>query len=152
MKKKAIEKIPYLTLPNVSRKKGVEYIGVTACKTVGSERHLFLEVYRNGRREKGIPAVRIVMNKNDLAAYFPETGAWSSGKITPAIWQEEYEQRHACRDDMEKGNRLYSREDLERLRTFTGKTVWRDESWWDYIEKWRQDTAREKYEKSKAAR
>ena len=29
MKKKAIEKIPYLTLPKVSRKKMVEYIGGT---------------------------------------------------------------------------------------------------------------------------
>lgn len=47
MKKKAIEKIPYLGLKKTSRKKEVKYIGVTAVKIVGHEKHLFLEVYRN---------------------------------------------------------------------------------------------------------
>ena len=32
MKKKQIEKIPYLKLPRTSRKKNVKYIGVTAFK------------------------------------------------------------------------------------------------------------------------
>ena len=47
MKKKAIEKIPYLGLKKISRKQDVKYIGVTAVKTVGHEKHLFLEMYRN---------------------------------------------------------------------------------------------------------
>ena len=47
MKKKAIEKIPYFGLKKTSRKKDVKYIGVTAVKIVGHEKHLFLEVYRN---------------------------------------------------------------------------------------------------------
>ena len=46
MKKKAIEKIPYFGLEETSRKKAVKYIGVTAVKIVGHEKHLFLEVYR----------------------------------------------------------------------------------------------------------
>ena len=45
MKKKAIEKIPYFGLKKTSRKKDVKYIGVTAVKIVGHEKHLFLEVY-----------------------------------------------------------------------------------------------------------
>ena len=33
MKKKAIEKIPYLTLPEISRSRKVKFIAVTAFKT-----------------------------------------------------------------------------------------------------------------------
>ena len=52
MKKKAIEKIPYFGLKKTSRKKDVKYIGVTAVKIVGHEKHLFLEVYRNKKNQK----------------------------------------------------------------------------------------------------
>lgn len=58
MKKKAIEKIPYFGLKKTSRKKDVKYIGVTAVKIVGHEKHLFLEVYRNKKESKEIPMVR----------------------------------------------------------------------------------------------
>ena len=53
MKKKAIEKIPYFGLEKTSRKKDVKYIGVTAVKIVGHEKHLFLEVYRIKRNADG---------------------------------------------------------------------------------------------------
>lgn len=66
MKKKAIEKIPYLTLKKTSRKKDVKYIGVTAVKIVGHEKHLFLEVYRNEKMAKAVPVVRIVLTEKDL--------------------------------------------------------------------------------------
>ena len=46
MKKKAIEKIPYLKLSSVICKKDVKYVGVTAVKVIGHEKHLFLEVYQ----------------------------------------------------------------------------------------------------------
>ena len=35
MKKKTIEKIPYLGLQKISRKKSAKYIGVTAIKIIG---------------------------------------------------------------------------------------------------------------------
>ena len=41
MKKKAIEKIPFLKLDKISKKKDVEYIGVTAIKIVDREKHFF---------------------------------------------------------------------------------------------------------------
>lgn len=63
MKKKAIEKIPYLTLPEISRSRKVKFIAVTAFKNVGHERHLFVEVYRNKKKDKAIPVVRIVLTK-----------------------------------------------------------------------------------------
>lgn len=55
MKKKAIEKIPYLTLKKLSRKKDVEYIGVTALVEVAGETMLMLEVYRNAKGCKETP-------------------------------------------------------------------------------------------------
>ena len=63
MKKKAIEKIPYLTLPEISRSRKVKFIAVTAFKNVGHERHLFVEVYRNKKKDKAVPVVRIVLTK-----------------------------------------------------------------------------------------
>ena len=55
MKKKAIEKIPYLTLPAVSQEKETEYVGVTAVKVIDHEKHLFLEVYQNDENSRNVP-------------------------------------------------------------------------------------------------
>ena len=96
MKKKAIEKIPYFGLKKTSRKKDVKYIGVTAVKIVGHEKHLFLEVYRNKKESKEIPMVRIVLTKKDFGTYWPEKEEWTRQKIKPdscygrAIWGEEH--------------------------------------------------------------
>lgn len=154
MKKKAIEKIPYLTLPKVSRKKMVEYIGVTAFKVVDNQRHLFLEVYRNDKACRNVPVVRIVLNKQDYGTYFPETGAWSQSRITSntwsndgLIWRENDDHRWRSREDKGKENVLYSRGDLDRIKKFTNKTVWMEESWWDFIARWQQDINSEKYTK-----
>ena len=46
MKKKAIERIPYLGLKKKLRQKDAKYIGITAIRIVGHEKHLFLEMYR----------------------------------------------------------------------------------------------------------
>ena len=81
MKKKAIEKIPYLGLKKTSEKKAVKYIGVAAVKIVGHERHLFLEIYRNKKRSKDIPVVRIVTTKKDFGIYYPEKDTWTREKI-----------------------------------------------------------------------
>lgn len=58
MKKKTIEKIPYLKLPSVICKKDVKYVGVTAVKVIGHEKHLFLEVYQNKKTSMETPLVR----------------------------------------------------------------------------------------------
>lgn len=154
MKKKAIEKIPYLTLPKVSRKKMVEYIGVTAFKIIAHERHLFVEVYRNNKTCKSVPVVRIVLNKQDYGTYFPESGAWSKNRITSntwsgdgLIWRENDDHRWLDHKDKEKENVLYSRNDLDRIKAFTNKTVWREESWWHFIYQWQVDINSKKYTK-----
>lgn len=154
MKKKAIERIPYLMLPKVSRKKMVEYIGVTAFKIVDHEQHLFLELYRNDKACKNIPVVRIVLNKKDYGTYFTKSGAWSQSRITSntldsngLIWREDEDHEWRSREDKEKENVLYSQKDLERIKAFTNETVWREERWWDFIDQWQKDISSEKYRK-----
>ena len=63
MRKKEIERIPYLGLKKISRKEDVKYIGMTAVKIVGNKKHLFLEVYKNEKESKRVPVVRIVLTE-----------------------------------------------------------------------------------------
>lgn len=139
MKKKAIEKIPYLTLPEVSKKKNVNYIGVTAVKIVGHEKHLFLEVYRNRKTGKDVPVVRVVLTKKDFENYFPETGEWTRKKIVvgtgykpDVIWNDSGRQRETVQQT-EAGNILAGGEDLERIKKFCKTKIWKEERWWEYI-------------------
>ncbi len=138
MKKKAIEKIPFLKLDKVSKKKDVKYIGVTAIKIVDHEKHLFLEVYRNQKTKKEVPVVRIVLTKTDFGTYFPEKKQWSRGKIKtdqyyngPLIWNDPEDRGSAL--ELKKQNVLRSEEDLERMKKFC-KPVWNEDRWWEHIE------------------
>lgn len=150
MKKKAIEKIPYFGLKETSRKKDVKYIGVTAVKIVGHEKHLFLEIYRNKKKSKDIPVVRIVTTKKDFGTYYPEKDTWTREKIEAEggwgrlIWQQ-----------IEKECILQSTEDLERLKKFCKGNVWNENRWWEYVYNLQDDivtTARRKIERRKYER
>lgn len=158
MKKKAIEKIPYLTLPKVSRKKMVKYIGVTGFKIIAHKRHLFLEVYRNNKACRNIPVVRIVMNKNDFGTFFPESGTWSRGQImrntwdnNGLIWREDEGTICKSMDIIEDENILYSQEDLERIKAFTNVRIWSERRWWNYIDGRQKEITETEY-KEKATR
>ena len=83
MKEKTIEKIPYLGLQKISRKKSVKYIGVTAVKIIGHKKHLLLEVYENKKESKKIPVVRITLTKKDFGTYWPDKNI-SQNKSRPA--------------------------------------------------------------------
>lgn len=50
MKKKAIERIPYIGLAQVIRKKAVKYVGVTAEQEIAGEDHLLLKCIRTVQR------------------------------------------------------------------------------------------------------
>ena len=137
MKKKAIEKIPYLTLKKTSRKKDVKYIGVTAVKNIDHERHLLIEVYRNEKAAKEVPVVRIVLTKKDFGTYIPGSGTWTRQQIygectLKLIWQQEDEKRDTW-DQMTKRNILCEKEDLERIRNITGESIYNQDRWWEYI-------------------
>lgn len=141
MKKKSIEKIPYFGLKKTSRKKDVKYIGVTAVKIVGHEKHLFLEVYRNKKESKEMPLVRIVLTKKDFGTYWPEKEEWTRQKIKPdscygrVIWGE----GHPTWEQEKKENILQSTEDLERIKKLCKANVYNEEHWWEYIYKHQDD-------------
>lgn len=146
MKKKAIEKIPYLTLPKVSRKKTVEYVAVTDVMDIAGEDHLFVEVYKNNKECKNVPAVRIVLQKKGFGTFFPETGIWSRRLITAdtwhicrMIWCKDGEMIRKTAEVIEKENILYSKEDLERIKLFTGTKIFRESRWWEYIKQKQKD-------------
>lgn len=143
MKKKAIEKIPFLKLTKTCRKKEVKYIGVTAVKIVSHEKHLFLEVYE--KETKDVPRVRIVLTKKDFGTYFPENGAWRRQKITTndyfdnLVWNTPEDGRGDWKQ-MEKKNILQDGEDLERIKTFCkSQGTWNDERWWRYIQEYQDN-------------
>lgn len=144
MKKKTIEKIPYFGLKKTSRKKKVEYIGVTAVKIVGHEKHLFLEVYRNRKDSREIPLVRIALTKKDFGTYWPEEGKWTGQKIESSgyykrlIWEETLS---ITWEERKEKNILQSTEDLERIKKFCKTTIWDKERWWGYIDRYQDDIA-----------
>lgn len=143
MKKKAIEKIPFLGLGKISRKKKAKYVGVTAIKTVGNKEHLFLEVYRNDKKSKDVPVVRVVLTKKDFGSYYPGREEWTREKVKKdsdgnrLIWenQEGYE----TWKQREEKNILQSTEDLERIKKFCKGRIYSWESWWEYIYKHEDD-------------
>lgn len=138
MKKKAIEKIPFLTLKKVSRKKSAEYIGVTAIKNIGHERHLLVEVYENREEKKDVPIVRIALTKKDFGIYITESKEWTRKNITGdeygenPIWEELKEYR--TREEKKKRYSLQSPEDLDRIQKFCKNIViWDKEEWWKLL-------------------
>lgn len=139
MKKKAIEKVPYLGLKKTCRKRGVKYIGVTAVKNVAHERHFFLEVYENKKDRREIPIVRIVHTKKDFGTYFPEREEWSRQKLGTMycsdglIW-ESRKNRSSLSKDQVKKNVLYDELDLVRIEKFFKDVRVYDKSrWWEYV-------------------
>lgn len=161
MKKKAIERIPYLGLKKASRKKDVKYIGVTAIRIVGHEKHLFLEMYRNAKNQEE-PIVRVVLNEKEFGTYIPENGEWNRRKIMPDeyydayfIWNTPGECGYTQKE-LEKQNILQNPEDLERIKKFCkGVEVWGDHKWWKYIYRYEQNisiTARRKTEERRYER
>ena len=155
MKRKEIERIPYLGLPHVSRKKGVEYVAMTAAREIGKEPHLFVEVYRNRRECREVPVARIAMTGKDFGTYFPGTGTWSRGKVKHGtwtdrslIWRKDERGTHHTWAELAESDILHSREDLDRIQAFTGEETWDPRRWWNCIEQKQEEITR----KERAAR
>ena len=138
MKKKAIEKIPYLGLKRISRGQDVKYIGVTAVKTVGHEKHLFLEMYRNEKESMDIPVVRIALTKKDFGIYYPDKDTWTREQIaqdyyysSALVWDKAGGRTE--RNTRAKANILASEEDMQRIEKFCGENGWYKSEWWEHI-------------------
>lgn len=137
MKKKAIEKIPYLTLPDTIKSKDVRYVAVTAFKDIAHEQHLFVEIYRNKKKNKDVPVVRIVVTKKDFGNYFPEENLWTRQQIKTEhyyrwafLWSPE---ESTSEDLAEKRNAVFSKDDFTRIKRILSFGNWSVEEWWQYI-------------------
>lgn len=138
MKEKTIEKIPYIGLQKISRKKTVKYIGVTAVKNIGHQRHLLLEVYENKKESKKIPVVRIALAKKDFGTYWPDKQIWTHQQVSyyRPIWME------TCAGGiLTDENILQSPEDLERIKNFCNTKLFNDDFWWGHISRYEADIA-----------
>ncbi len=157
MREKAIEKIPYLTLPGTDPDGRVEYIGRTVWQNIGHERHIILEVYKNDRDSMQVPVVRYAATKEDWGVYYPETGHWSRKRIdsyffgTGMCWYDEMINRHVTWGEVQEENRLYSAEDLSRIRKFFGTKIWKEERWWEYFSR-NEETVKQKRTERKMER
>lgn len=136
MKKKTIEKIPYLGLQKISRKKSAKYIGVTAIKIIGHKKHLLLEVYENKKESKKIPVVRITLTKKDFGTYWPDKNIWTRQYVSyyRPIWMETY-----TGGILTDENILQSPEDLERIKNFCGTKLFEASWWWEHISRYEAD-------------
>lgn len=136
MKEKAIEKIPYIGLQKISRIKSVKYIGVTAVKNIGHQRHLLLEVYKNKKESKKIPVVRITLTKKDFGTYWPDKHVWTRQQLSAysPIWMETY-----TGGTLTDENILQSPEDLERIKNFCGTKLFDASWWWEHISRYEAD-------------
>lgn len=147
MKKKTIEKIPFLMLPEVHKGKNVKYVAVTDIREIGEEQHLFIEVYRNRKGSMDIPVVRIAFTKKDFGNYFPESGVWTRKKITEntwslygLLWHDKEGSVPKLYKTLANENILYSEADKKRVRKFLKtkrewrQTDWNDGTWWEYVE------------------
>ncbi len=140
MKKKAIEKIPFMTLKKVCRKKCVKYVTVTDIKDIGNEEHLFLEVYRNYSNTRFIPIVRIVLTKKDFGNYYPDSGEWSRQKIETdhyynngLLWTDQEDCR-LTKKELAEISILEKAEDIKKIKKMCGKEdEWREPEWWGRI-------------------
>ena len=163
MKKKAIEKIPYLTLKGTVNDKKVKFVGVTALREIGGEEHLFLEVYENKKSTRHIPKVRIVLTQKDFGNFFPKTGTWSEQNVATnaynkpsPVWEEKQ-----IWDEREQAERsvLESEEDKQRIAMFVGPSRDWERTWWSRIAeqerniagKWQEKARKRKYERRRLA-
>lgn len=138
MKEKTIEKIPYLGLKKISRIKSVKYIGVTAVKNIGHQRHLLLEVYENKKKSKKIPVVRIALTKKDFGTYWPDKQIWTRQQLSAysPIWTNTHTYTAKILADE---NILQSPEDLARIKSFCGTEIYNDTRWWGHIAEYEGD-------------
>ncbi len=79
--KESYRKNPIPGTETGQQRQDVKYIGVTALKIVGHEKHLLLEVYRNEKESMNIPVVRIAVTKKDFGTYRTDQDIWTREKI-----------------------------------------------------------------------
>lgn len=149
MKKKTIEKIPYLTGKKCN-KKSAKYVAAVQIKKIENEPHLFLEIYENKARSLKVPVYRFVYTKKDWGNFIPEDGKWSSCSIInecdDQIWNIGKE-----RVDKEKGTYI-EQKDIEKIKKFTKKSIWNEIRWWEFLERLEDEIKHERWKKRQQKR
>lgn len=144
MKKKKIERVPFIGLDKTIRKKGILYVGITKIKKIDGEMHLFLEVYRNRAKDKDKPVIRYVADKKDWAIYDTRFESWSHRKIKShdwsdgLVWYDALPLDHSIYNQQTKSkiNVLASDDDLKRIKKFfDGLTSYTSiyDQWYDIV-------------------
>lgn len=131
MKKKTIEKIPYLTGTKCNDRK-MKYVAAVAIKAIDHKQHLLLEIYENKKKSLDVPVIRFAYTKTDWGNYEPENEVWSASSI-----------RYAMPDTRTH----MSKQDVEKIARFTKKRVYNQERWWGYLECLEKDIKDERREK-----
>ncbi len=142
MKRKLIEKIPYIGLKKVAEKESVKYVAAAEIKDIGEVQHLFLEVYKNDKEHLEVPVARIVVSDNDFDSYIPEKDLWTKKKILNSEYYSDrpfwYENGENC-EDCEAENALRGTEDLKAIIEISKPPSWYEKKkWWKCI-KYHQD-------------
>lgn len=76
MRRKDIEKIPYITIRSTG---STPFVAVTKQEEIAGISHLFLEVYK--REQPQVPVLRAVYTQEDWELYYPEEKRWSSAHL-----------------------------------------------------------------------
>lgn len=103
MRKKEIEKIPYMTVEKGEKK--YKYIACAQIQEIKGEEHLFVEVFRNTKEEIELPKLRMVFTKNDWCMHYKQEKRWSQGSFRDGygknIWETGKEKTYMQEEDQE---------------------------------------------------
>lgn len=136
MKKKAIERVPYI--PAVRANRSYAYTASVVVTDISGVEHLLIDIYTNTKDGRKRPKVRLAYTRTDWGIYRPVTGEWSAGSCYSAdyseeVWHEDDEPRLAKTFIPTDGENLIKHwteysdpyEDwVQALRSFEDKIKW----------------------------
>lgn len=132
MKRKTIEKIPYLGAEPCSGEE-VRYVAAIALKTLAGEEHLILEIYE--KEKLVVPLYRFVYTGKDFGYYCPENETWHAASIMDIFGHVRWHVDH--RGDT--GQITYiSEKDHDRLICFCAAyncNFYAYNHWWKYLKR-----------------
>lgn len=134
MKRKAIEKVPYLT-GKKCQKRSKKFVAAVAIKKIENEMHLFLEIYENKKDKLQVPDYRFVYTKKEWSYYCPQSGKWSAGRIIKERWKLRWSQPGKYYEQ----DTFITEKDIEKIKNFSKKKIWNENDWWEYLTRLEDD-------------
>lgn len=87
MKKKAIERVPYI--PAVRANRSYAYTASVVVTDISGAEHLLIDIYTNTKNGRKRPKVRLAYTRTDWGIYRPVTGKWSAGSCYSTDYSNE---------------------------------------------------------------